>query len=145
MANISKDHKINVPLWALGSLALFGLIIAFIGVSGPVPSFIALGLLIFNAVWAVKLFRDKKSMVTGLFANQRAAVDGLQGKLPVPVWYLATLMAAALLPLVLWLLKVAVAIGLVVAAIGLVVFVVLWLKGRGKAATNPRGSSAPWS
>lgn len=120
------DHKklVGVPFWVVLAAFVFGAFVAFFGMSG-VGWFAAMTLLVANVIWGLKLFADQKSAIKQLYKNQD--VDGAlvlaQNKLQVPAWYLVSLGAAVLFPLVWWIATFALKLAVILAVIGALVFI----------------------
>lgn len=136
---LNPKRLFNLPVWVVLVAFVVGALVALFDMDGFVGWLAAMTLLVANVLWGLKLFADQKAAVKQLYQDKdtEGALALLTTKLPVPMWYLASLAVAVVFPFV-WAVAWKVAMGLL--AIGLILLVISAVKGSG--TSNKSDSSA---
>lgn len=136
---LNPKRLFNLPVWVVLVAFVVGALVALFDMDGFVGWLAAMTLLVANVLWGLKLFADQKAVVKQLYQDKdtEGALALLTTKLPVPMWYLASLAVAVVFPFV-WAVAWKVAMGLLV--IGLILLVISAVKGSG--TSNKSDSSA---
>lgn len=136
---LNPKRLFNLPVWVVLVAFVVGALVALFDMDGFVGWLAAMTLLVANVLWGLKLFADQKAAVKQLYQDKdtEGALALLTTKLPVPLWYLASLAVAVVFPFV-WAVAWKVAMGLL--AIGLILLVISAVKGSG--TSNKSDSSA---
>lgn len=136
---LNPKRLFNLPVWVVLVAFVVGALVALFDMDGFVGWLAAMTLLVANVLWGLKLFADQKAAVKQLYQDKdtEGALALLTTKLPVPLWYLASLAVAVVFPFV-WAVAWKVAMGLLV--IGLILLVISAVKGSG--TSNKSDSSA---
>lgn len=136
---LNPKRLFNLPVWVVLVAFVVGALVALFDMDGFFGWLAAMALLIANVLWGLKLFADQKAVVKQLYQDKdtEGALALLTTKLPVPLWYLASLAVAVVFPFV-WAVAWKVAMGLL--AIGLILLVISAVKG--SDTSNKSDSSA---